>query len=139
MGKSTGKPDNGNLDIEIMRSYSSGGPMRTIQRFVSYPALCLWTDDVGSGGVLPAPTSSDRELFRLAVCYITGVVHTDGNVQNADASSMSMSWPIDGDVYIPLSTASWAASSSGSIGSISTFFNDGGTAINTANWQILGG
>ena len=96
MGKSTGKPDNGNLDVEIMRSYSGGGPMSLIQNFVSYQALCIWTDDTGTDAEISSSTDS---LLRLAVCYITGVVHTDGNVRNADASSMSMSWPIDGDVY----------------------------------------
>ena len=35
MGKSTGKPDNGNLEVEIMRSYSTSGPMLTLQKYVS--------------------------------------------------------------------------------------------------------
>ena len=99
MGKSTGKPDNGTLDIEIMRSYSAAGPMTVLQNYVSYPAIVVWTDDVGDSSALKSKITDTDETYRFAVCYITGIVHTDANVQNADASSMSMSWPIDGDVY----------------------------------------
>ena len=77
----------------------------------------------------------NRNLFRLAICYITGIVHTDGNVQNADASSMSMSWPIDGDVYIPKVTVNNVVTISSLVSNIGMST----ATINSTNWEILGG
>ena len=164
MGKSTGKPDNGNVDVEIMRSYSNDGPMKTIQKYVSYPAICMWTDDTSTDAKLNTVIAGDRvttrdfgsnatavlrtnwlgdndhnhDQYRFAIVYITGVVHTDGNVQNADASSMSMSWPIDGDVFSAGSSIAITANASTgavTIGGIS----DGAISTTSNNWEILGG
>ena len=137
MGKSTGKPDNGNLEIEIMRSYSSSGPMTTLQNYVSYPCLCMWADDVGADATIYTGSASNSiapQGYRWAICYITGIVHTDANVQNADASSMSMSWPIDGDVYYYNSTSDLAAANL-----VTTFWTTSAAWASITNFDVLGG